>query len=241
MSADEQKKMAAMRAVEMVEPGMRIGLGTGSTAAHFVALLGVRVNAGLTVICVPTSEETRKLAEACGITLSTLEEVPELDITFDGADEIDEELRMIKGGGGALLREKIVAMASDRVVIMVDESKLVETIGAYKLPVEVVPFGLTATRDMIETLAADCGCEGEVELRMTAEGKPFVTDNGNYILDCNFGQIDDAEDLDDALKFIPGVVESGLFLDICDVAIIAGDDGVRLIEANREDFEDDDD
>lgn len=241
MSADEHKKMAAMRAVEMVEPGMRIGLGTGSTAAHFVALLGARVKAGLSVICVPTSEETRKFGESRGITMSTLEEVPELDITFDGADEIDEELRMIKGGGGALLREKIVAMASDRVVIMVDESKLVETIGAFKLPVEVVQFGLTATRDMIETLASDCGCEGEVEVRMTAEGSPFITDNGNYILDCAFGRIDDPEDLDDALKFIPGVVESGLFLDICDVAIVSGEDGVRLIEAERDEIDEDDD
>ncbi len=240
MAADEHKKMAAMRAVEMVEPGMRIGLGTGSTAAQFVALLGARVKAGLSVICVPTSEETRKFGESRGITMSTLEEVPELDIVFDGADEIDAELRMIKGGGGALLREKIVAMAADRVVIMVDDSKLVDTLGAFKLPVEVVKFGLTATRDMIETLAADCGCEGEIELRMTAEGQPFISDNGNYILDCNFGKIEDPEELDDALKFIPGVVESGLFLEICDVAIIAGDDGVQKIEANRDDLDEDD-
>lgn len=240
MSADEHKKAAAMRAVEMVEPGMRVGLGTGSTAAHFVALLGARVKAGLSVICVPTSEETRKFGESRGITMSTLEEVPELDITFDGADEIDAELRMIKGGGGALLREKIVAMASDRVVIMVDDSKLVDTLGAFKLPVEVVKFGLTATRDMIETLAADCGCEGEIELRMTSDGQPFVSDNGNYILDCNFGRIEEPEELDDALKFVPGVVESGLFLDICDVAIISGDDGVQKIEANRDELDEED-
>lgn len=240
MSSDEQKKMAAMRAVEMVEPGMRLGLGTGSTAAQFVALLGARVQAGLSVICVPTSEETRQLAESRGIPLSTLEEMPELDTTFDGADEIDGELRMIKGGGGALLREKIVAMSSDRVVIMVDASKSVETLGAYKLPVEVVQFGLTSTREMIETLAADCGCEGEIELRMVAEGQPYVTDNGNYILDCAFGRIEDPEELDDALKFIPGVVESGLFLDICDVAIIADESGVRVVEAERDEDEDDD-
>lgn len=241
MSADDQKKKAAMRAVEMVEPGMRVGLGTGSTAAHFVALLGERVKAGLSVICVPTSEETRQFGESRGIKMSTLEEVPELDITFDGADEIDDELRMIKGGGGALLREKIVAMASDRVVIMVDESKVVERLGAFKLPVEVVQFGLTATRDMMETLADDCGCEGEIELRMAKDGKPFVTDNGNYILDCNFGRIDDPEELDDALKFIPGVVENGLFLEICDVAIIAGADGVSVVQANREDGDNEDD
>jgi len=239
MSADEHKKMAAMRAVEMVEPGMRIGLGTGSTAAHFVALLGARVNAGLSVICVPTSEETRKFGESRGIKMSTLEDEPELDITFDGADEIDGDLNMIKGGGGALLREKIVAMATDRVVIMDDESKLVDTLGAFKLPVEVVQFGLAVTIDMIEALAADCGCEGEIALRKTAGGEPFVTDNGNFILDCDFGQIEDAEELEDALRYVPGVVESGLFVDICDVAIVSGDDGVRLIESEREDRGDD--
>jgi ribose 5-phosphate isomerase A len=234
MSTNEQKKMAAMRAVEMVEPGMRVGLGTGSTAAHFVALLGARVKAGLSVTCVPTSEETRRLAESHGITLSSLEELPELDMTFDGADEIDGELRMIKGGGGALLREKIVAMSSDRVVIMVDESKLVETLGAYKLPVEAVPFGLTATREMITSLAEECGCRGEIELRLDPGGQPYQTDNGNYILDCDFGRIPEPEELDEALRFIPGVVESGLFLDICDVAIIAGEDGVRVLEAERD-------
>lgn len=240
MSANEQKKMAAMRAVEMVEPGMRVGLGTGSTAAHFVALLGARVKAGLSVTCVPTSEETRRLAESHWITLSSLEELPELDITFDGADEIDGELRMIKGGGGALLREKIVAMSSDRVVIMVDESKLVETLGAYKLPVEAVPFGLTATREMIASLADECGCRGEIELRLDPGGQPYLTDNGNYILDCDFGRIPEPEELDEALRFIPGVVESGLFLDICDVAIIAGEDGVRVLEAERDEDDDED-
>ncbi len=235
MSADDQKKKAAMRAVEMVEPGMRIGLGTGSTAAYFVALLGERVKAGLSVICVPTSESTRQLAEDRGISVSTLDETPEIDITFDGADEIDGELRMIKGGGGALLREKIVAMASDRVVIMVDESKVVETLGAFKLPVEVVPFGLTSTMDMIEALVTDVGCEGEIAVRKGADGEPFVTDNGNYILDCDFSRIDEPEELDDALKFVPGVVESGLFLDICDVAIIGEDGDIRVMEAERDD------
>ncbi|MCH9808053.1 MAG: ribose-5-phosphate isomerase RpiA [Alphaproteobacteria bacterium] len=235
MSADEQKKKAAMRAVEMVEPGMRIGLGTGSTAACFVKLLGERVKAGLSVICVATSEATRQLAEERGITVSTLDETPEIDITFDGADEIDGEVRMIKGGGGALLREKIVAMASDRVVIMADTGKVVETLGAFKLPVEVVPFGLTATIDMIEALVSDIGCEGDIILRKGANGETFVTDNGNYIIDCDFKRIDEPEELDDALKFVPGVVESGLFLDICDIAVIGEDDGVRIMEAQRDD------
>lgn len=234
MSAEEQKRQAAMRAVEMVEPGMRLGLGTGSTAAHFVALLGERVKAGLSVVCVPTSTATAELAEARGITLSTLDETPELDMTFDGADEIDGELRMIKGGGGALLREKIVAMASDRVIIMADESKMVETLGAFKLPVEVVQFGLQATLDMIEALASDCGCTGEIALRKKADGQPFITDNGNYILECDFRTIGDPDELDEAFRFIPGVVESGLFLDICDVAVIATKDGVKLFEAQRD-------
>ncbi len=238
MSAEDQKKQAAMRAVEMVEPGMRLGLGTGSTAAQFVALLGERVKAGLSVICVPTSTATERLADARGITLSTLNETPELDITFDGADEIDGELRMIKGGGGALLREKIVAMASDRVVIMADESKMVTTLGAYKLPLEVVQFGLQATRDMIEALASDCGCTGDITLRQNVDGQPFISDSGNYILDCDFGSIGDPDELDEAFRFIPGVVESGLFLDICDVAVIATKDGVRIFEARR-DLDDD--
>ncbi len=239
MSAEDNKKRAAMKAVEMVEPGMRLGLGSGSTAAHFVALLGERVKAGLSIVGVPTSEETRALASERGIPLSSLEEIPELDITFDGADEIDGDLQMIKGGGGALLREKIVAMASDRVVIMVDRSKVVDTLGRFKLPVEVVPFGLTATSEMMSVLCEEAGCRGEIELRMGKDGKPFVTDNGNLILDCNFGRIDDPEELDEAFKFIPGVVESGLFLDICDVAIIAGEDGVEVIEAERDDEDDD--
>ena len=234
MSAEDQKRQAAMRAVEMVEPGMRLGLGTGSTASQFVALLGERVKAGLSVICVATSTATEQLAEARGITLSTLDETPELDMTFDGADEIDGELRMIKGGGGALLREKIVAMASDRVIIMADESKMVENLGRFKLPVEVVQFGLRATLDMVEALASDCGCTGEIALRKTADRQPFVTDNGNYILECDFGSIGDPDELDEAFRFIPGVVESGLFLDICDVAIIATKDGVKLFEARRD-------
>ena len=239
MSAEQYKRQAAMRAVEMVEPGMRLGLGTGSTAAQFVALLGERVKAGLSVVCVPTSLATQQLAEARGIKLSTFDELPELDVTFDGADEIDGELSMIKGGGGALLREKIVAMASDRVVIMADESKAVAKLGAFKLPVEVVQFGLQATRDMIEALATDVGCKGGIELRRTADGQPFVTDNGNYILDCDFGSIGDPDELDEAFRFIPGVVESGLFLDICDLAIIAGEGGVKVYEARR-DLEDED-
>ncbi len=209
MSADDQKRQAAARAMSYVEPKMKLGLGTGSTAKHFVDLLGAEVKRGLSVICVPTSEATRLQAEALGIPLTTLDETPFLDLTIDGADELDAQLRLVKGGGGALLREKIVATASDRMIVIADASKKVETLGAFALPVEVVQFGVTATRNMIEMLAADSGCTGEIRLRTKADGQPFVTDGGNFIFDCAFGRIEDPEALDEALKFIPGVVENG--------------------------------
>lgn len=230
--SDEMKRQAAERAINYVEAGMRIGLGTGSTAAHFVDLLGARVCDGLTgIIGVPTSEATRLQAEKLGIQLASLDEHPVLDLTVDGADEIDRELRMIKGGGGALLREKIVATASEQVIIIAGRSKLVDTLGAFALPLEVVQFGLTATRNMIELMAADTGCEGQISLRMGPDGEPFTTDGGNVILDCAFGRIDDPEGLDDALQLVPGIVETGLFIGIADVAIIAGPDGVEVLES----------
>ncbi len=236
MSADEWKRQAAERAMQYVEPGMKIGLGTGSTATHFVAMLGAKVKGGLDVVCVPTSEATRAQAQALGIKLSTLDDTPFLDVTIDGADELDSELRLMKGGGGALLREKIVAVASERVIIIADHTKRVETLGAFPLPIEVVQFGANATRDMIESLAADAGCEGAITLRQSPGGKPFVTDNGNYIFDCAFGAIDDPEGLDDALKLIPGVVENGLFLGIADIGIIAGPEGIEVLSNEDPDF-----
>ncbi len=236
MSADDWKQQAAEHAMQYVETGMKIGLGTGSTAAKFVDLLGAKVKAGLDVVCVPTSEATRAQAAALGIPLSTLDETPFLDLTVDGADELDAELRLIKGGGGALLREKIVAVASQRVVIIADHTKRVENLGKFPLPVEVVQFGVTATTDMIESLAADCGCEGPITLRKAADGKPFVTDNGNYILDCAFGIIEDPDALDDAMKLIPGVVENGLFIGIADIGIIAGPMGVEVLSNEDTDF-----
>jgi ribose 5-phosphate isomerase A len=231
MSVDSYKRAAARHALGLVEPRMRLGLGTGSTASIFVELLGERVREGLSVLCVPTSEDTRIKAAKLGIPLSTLDETPLLDLTIDGADELDPELRLIKGGGGALLREKIVATASDRMVVIADMSKKVEKLGAFPLPVEVVRFGVTATRNMIEMLAADSGCHGEITLRLGKNGEPFLTDGGNLIFDCAFGKIDDPESLDEALKFIPGVVENGLFLGIADAAYIGGPDGVAEIEA----------
>ena len=233
MSADTWKQQAAERALQFVEDGMTLSLGTGSTAARFVDLVGQRVKAGLQVRCVPSSQATQAQAERLGIPLTTLDDTPFLDMTVDGADEIDAQLRLIKGGGGALLREKIVATASQRMIVISDASKLVVTLGKFPLPVEVVRFGLAATRNMIEVLAADAGCEGEIKLRL-ADGRPFETDSGNLILDCAFGQIADPEALEDALKLIPGVVESGLFLGIADAAVIAGPDGVVVHERDAD-------
>lgn len=234
MSADDWKQQAAERALTLVQDGMTLGLGTGSTAARFVDLVGRRVKEGMKLRCVPTSEATKAQAEGLGITLISLDDQPFLDLTVDGADELDDELRLIKGGGGALLREKIVATASGRMVVIADESKRVATLGKFPLPVEVVRFGLAATRNMMEVLASDAGCVGDIKLRLKADGLPLVTDGGNFILDCAFGRIEEPEALDEALKLIPGVVESGLFLGIADAAIIAGPGGVVVLERDEE-------
>ena len=237
VSSQDLKRLAAAQALEFVEDGMKLGLGTGSTAAIFVDLLGEKVKGGLRVLCVPTSEATRAQAESLGIPLSSLDETPYLDMTVDGADEMDEALRLIKGGGGALLREKIVAAASARLVIIADHTKLVVNLGKFPLPIEVVPFGLAATRNLVEQLAGDAGCTGAIRQRMAKDGTPFVTDNGNYILDCAFGEIGDPETLDDALKMIPGVVENGLFIGLADIGIVAGPDGVVVLTTDDFDFE----
>jgi ribose 5-phosphate isomerase A len=233
MSQDALKVAAAERALAYVESGMRVGLGSGSTSAKFVEALGKKVAAGLDVTCVATSQVIQAQAEALGIRMSTLDETPFLDLTVDGADELDAELRLIKGGGGALLREKIVATASGRMIVIADVSKKVETLGAFPLPLEVVSFGLAATRNMITALAADAGCEGEIRVRMLPGGKPFLTDGGNLILDCHFGRIEEPEELDEALKPIPGVVENGLFIGIADLAILAGTEGISLLGAEN--------
>jgi ribose 5-phosphate isomerase A len=229
LKADDLKEMAARAALDLVEDGMRLGLGTGSTAARFVDGLGERVAGGLRVLCVPTSEATYAQAERLGIPLTTLDDTPELDLTVDGADELDDELRLIKGGGGALLREKIVATASARMVVIADENKMVATLGAFPLPVEVVRFGLLATTRLIEALAHQAGCQGEISLRQAQVGAPFVTDQGNLIIDCAFGSIPEPEVLAFALNRVPGVVEHGLFLGLTDLAIVAGSGGVRML------------
>ncbi len=232
MSADmrELKIEAARAALDQVEDGMRLGIGTGSTAEEFVRVLAERVGGGLTVIGVPTSERTAALCRELGVPLTTLDETPELDLTIDGADEIGPQLGLIKGGGGALLREKIVAAASRRMIVIADKSKLVETLGRFPLPIEVNSFGLGATVRTIERTARALGLEGPLKVRERA-GKPFVTDGGHLIVDASFGRIPDPRALANALNAIPGVVEHGLFLDLADTAFVAGDGEVRTFGA----------
>ena len=219
---------AARAALGHVEDGMRLGIGTGSTAEEFVRLLAEKVAGGMTVKGVPTSERTARLCVELGVPLYSLDEEPELDMTVDGADEIDGELRLIKGGGGALLREKIVAAASARMVVIADRSKLVDTLGAFPLPIEVNPFGLAATRRAIEKGASRLGLSGEIVLR-PGDGGAFKTDGGHHVLDASFGRIPDPEALSAALHAIPGVVEHGLFINLASVAIIAGEDGIETL------------
>lgn len=230
MDAREMKIKAAEAALAHVEDGMRLGIGTGSTAEEFVRLLAEKVANGFQITGVPTSERTARLCVELGVPLKSLDELPELDLTIDGADEVDAKLTLIKGGGGALLREKIVACASERMIVIADETKVVETLGAFKLPIEVNPFGLTATRIAVERVAGRLGLSGEISLRASGDG-PFRTDGGHFILDASFGRIPDAEALSDALNYIPGVVEHGLFINIASIAIIAGPAGVRTLTA----------
>ena len=231
MSADDLKRRAAMRALDFVETGMRLGLGTGSTAAQFVAALGARVRAGsLDVVGVPTSESTWRLAVEHGVPLTTLDETPELDLTVDGADEVDTRLRLIKGGGGALLREKIVAASSTRMVVIADASKRVARLGGFPLPVEVVPFGHPATELKISRALARLGLPTAIRLRPGSGEGPFRTDSGTLIYDCDLGGISDPEALDAALSAVPGVVEHGLFIGLCSSAVIAGPDGIDVLD-----------
>lgn len=229
--ADNPKQAAAAAALAEVRPGMLLGLGTGSTAAEFVALLGREVANGLKVKCVPTSVVTQNQAEGLGIPIVTLEEEPHLDLTIDGADEIDSHRNLIKGGGGALLREKIVAAASDRMVVIADDSKKVDTLGAFPLPIEVNSFGYAATLRALEKIAAAHQCQGGLKKRLSPQGQAFLTDGGHWIVDAFFGRILDAEALSSDLLGVPGVVQHGLFLDMCDAAYIAGVDGVEKIGA----------
>lgn len=227
--SEDLKKAAALAALELVRPGMRLGLGTGSTAKHFVDGLGAKVAAGLEVICVATSEATQAQALGLSIPMSTLDETPELDLTIDGADELDSALNLIKGGGAALLREKIVAAASKRMIVIADTGKQVETLGRFPLPIEVVPFGLEATRRAVAAAVASSGAHGELKLRKRPDGSTLLTDGGHYILDAHLGRIELPEVLGLALNQVPGVVEHGLFLRLATAAFLAGSDGVRVL------------
>jgi ribose 5-phosphate isomerase A len=212
---------------------MRVGMGTGSTAAFMVKRLGERVrDEGLRVTGVPTSTRTADLARAEGIRVVTLDEAKWLDLTIDGADEFDPELNLIKGGGGAHLQEKVVATASDRMIVITDAAKRVDHLGAFPLPVEVLRFGWQATRVLVRDLIASLGMTDRAVTQRMAGDAPFVTDEGNYILDLHLGRIDDARRLALVLNQVPGVVENGLFIDICDLVIVGhADGGTDLIEA----------
>jgi ribose 5-phosphate isomerase A len=233
VSADIAKFNAAQAALDYVKDGMIVGLGTGSTSAHFVRLLGERVRQGLRVKGVPTSEATRNLAEQTGVPLVEISQVASLDLDVDGADEIDPGFRLIKGGGGALLREKIVAAASKRMVVIADESKWVETLGAFPLPVEVTRFGFGLTQQRIHEALRAVGCAGdEVTLRTSGKAnEPVITDGGNYIIDAHARRIPDAEALAHALKRVAGVVEHGLFLGLASVVILGKAKGAEIREA----------
>lgn len=223
---DRAKYASAHCAAEFVQDGMRVGLGSGSTAAWLVRRLGARVRQdGLRIIAVPTSARTAQLAREVGINVVSLDEARWLDLTIDGADEFDTDLTLIKGGGGALLQEKIVATASDQLIVITDAAKEVKTLGAFPLPVEVVPFGWPATKALIEEVLASMDVMGrQSSLRMNGT-QPFVTDEGNYILDLALGRIGNARQLALVLNQVPGVVENGLFVDIADQVVIGHSDG----------------
>jgi ribose 5-phosphate isomerase A len=229
-TAHQYKVLAARRALDLVTPGMTLGLGTGSTANEFIRLLGERNAAQpLNLTCIATSNRTASLAQSVGLAINPFDSLDRIDLTVDGADEIAPTLDAVKGAGGALLHEKIVAMASDRVCLIADQSKRVDKLGAFPLPVEIVPFGAAATVVMIEAAAEDAGCKGPIRVRAQADGHPFVTDSGHWIADCAFGSIPDAELLADVLALIPGVVEHGLFLSVADEAYIAGPEGMTTL------------
>jgi len=225
MANDQEKEAAARASLQFVKHGQVVGLGTGSTAAYFIKLLGEQVRNGLRVRGIPTSTRSRDLALSLGIPLTTLDECQEIAVTVDGADEVDPQLRLIKGGGGALLREKIVASATQQLVIVADASKQVPVLGKFPLPVEVIVFAQALVEKRIRALGA------EVRLRIDADGNPYVTDERNHILDCSFGQIPDADGLAQELSAMPGIVEHGLFVGMASVVLFAR--GTEIVELHR--------
>jgi len=232
MSTDTQKANAAAAALELVEDGMVLGLGSGSTAEIFIDMLGERISEGLHVSGVPTSEQTRRCALRAGVEVIPVEHAVRIDLTVDGADEADQAFRLIKGGGACLLREKIIANASDVMAVVMDSSKLVETLGAFPLPVEVDPFGFTITAKKVFDALRASGCEtADVSLRENSGPRdPLVTDGGHYILDCRCEAIPHPEETARLLNAIPGVIEHGLFLDMATYLVIGEDDAAQIIE-----------
>ena len=224
------KRAAAAKALEYVVDGMKLGLGSGSTAELFVELLAPRIRGGQKLLCVPTSERTATLARKLGITLAHLDDLAPLDLTVDGADEADRNLDLIKGGGGMLLREKIVAASSKKMIVIADESKLVPRLGKFPLPVEVVEFGHKAIAARLKTAIGSLGYKDVKMVLRQKDGAPFKTDSGNLIYDCHMGAIQNAEKLGKAIHAVPGVVEHGLFVGIAATLIIAGPGEVEVIE-----------
>lgn len=223
---DKAKFVAAKQATEYVKSGMKVGLGTGSTAAWMVQCLGEMVrDHGLKIQGVPTSSRTAKLARDVGIEVITLDQAKWLDVTIDGTDEYDDDLNLIKGGGGAHLQEKIVATASDRMIVIADASKKVDTLGAFPLPVEVIPFGMQTTKALIEETLNGLDVMGRDVTHRHLGGEPLITDEGNYILDLHLKRIGNPRELSLVLNQIPGVVENGLFIDTCDAVIVGFADG----------------
>ena len=227
MANDQEKEAAARASLRFVQNGQIVGLGTGSTATYAVRFLGERVKAGLKIRGIPTSVHTQELATSLGIPLTTLDEVQEIDVTIDGADECDPQLQLIKSGGGALLREKIVASATKKFVIIADSSKQVPVLGKFPVPVEVINFAETLVAKKITAMGA------EVKVRADASGRKFITDSGNHILDCHFGQIPDPPALARKLETTPGVVEHGLFIGLASIALIGK--GTEALEIPRQD------
>ncbi|MDO5658332.1 MAG: ribose-5-phosphate isomerase RpiA [Paracoccus sp. (in: a-proteobacteria)] len=233
-ASDIAKEAAARAAVAMVEDGMRLGLGTGSTAVFMVRLLAERArNEGLRLRCAATSQATADLAESLGLKIEGLDDIGWLDLTIDGADEVDPDLNLIKGGGGALLREKIVARASDRMIVIADQGKVVETLGLFHLPVEVIPFGWETTCTLIKRVLDAHDLASRPVLLRKRDDAPYRTDEGNLILDLALEQICEPARLAQALNELPGVVENGLFLNICQLALIGRHDG-EVVELRRE-------